>query len=148
MKWPKAHFREFSHCNPHWKQKCGAFIEMLRKKSETLHKGFLYINTTCVNSPGLNSTLLHIGTPYLAIEVTSVINLTQGARPRWKFVYTWGVIGFCPPSTRATPLLGMYPYWRVGEWAVGYWLVAFQLLEYQWRPRPLRQVYDWGNLNV
>jgi hypothetical protein len=33
------------------------------KKSETLHKGSLYINTTCVNSPGLNSTLLHIGTP-------------------------------------------------------------------------------------
>ena len=62
MKWPKTHFREFPHCNPHWKQKCGAFIEMLRKKSETLHKGFLYINTTCVNSPGLNSTLLHIGT--------------------------------------------------------------------------------------
>ena len=59
MKWPKTHFREFPHCNPHWKQKCGAFIEMLRKKSETLHKGFLYINTTCVNSPSLNSTILH-----------------------------------------------------------------------------------------
>ena len=37
-----------------------------------------------------NVTLLHVApiAPVPVIEVTSVINLTQGARPRWKFVYT------------------------------------------------------------
>ena len=36
-KWVFGHFMSWEH--PIEKQKCGAFIEMLRKKSETLHKG-------------------------------------------------------------------------------------------------------------
>ena len=33
-----------------------------------------------------------------------------------KFVYDCGVIGLCPPCTRAIPLTGVWPCWLVGEW--------------------------------
>ena len=34
---------------------------------------------------------------------------------RRKFVFDCGVIGLCPPCTRATPLTGVFPCWWVGE---------------------------------
>ena len=43
-----------------------------------------------------------------SIAVTAVINLVEGGRR--KFVYDCGVIGICPPCTRATPLVGVWPY--------------------------------------
>ena len=44
----------------------------------------------------------------VTIAVTAVINLVEGGRR--KFVYDCGVIGICPPCTRATPLVGVWPY--------------------------------------
>ena len=32
-----------------------------------------------------------------------------------EFVFDCGVIGICTPCTRATPLTGVFPCWRVGE---------------------------------
>ena len=55
------------------------------------------------------------------IAVTAVINLPASGW-RKEFVYDCGVIGLCPPCTRATPLAG------VGSLLVG---GSIQLLEYQ-----------------
>ena len=49
-----------------------------------------------------------------AIAVTAVINLPASGG-RKEFVYDCGVIGLCPPCTRATPLAG------VGSLLVGGW---------------------------
>ena len=48
------------------------------------------------------------------IAVTAVINLPASGGRR-EFVYDCGVIGMCPPCTRATPLTG------VGSLLVGGW---------------------------
>ena len=53
------------------------------------------------------STLSVVDFEYFAafcIEVASVIRLSELLGGRCKFVYVWGVIGFCPASKRATSL--------------------------------------------
>ena len=48
------------------------------------------------------------------IKVASVIKLPGGLGACCKFVYDWGVNGFCPPCTEATSLVGRLPYWPAG----------------------------------
>ena len=55
---------------------------------------------------------LEAATP--GFEVASVINLSEASGAWCLFVYDWGVIGFCPPGTRDTYLVGRCPYWLVG----------------------------------
>ena len=55
-----------------------------------------------------------------ALEVflaTQVSLISEGSGARCKFLYDWWVIEFCPPSTRATSLVEVMPYWlvRVGS---------------------------------
>ena len=75
------------------------------------------------------STLSVVDFEYFAafcIEVASVIRLSELLGGRCKFVYVWGVIGFCPSNTRAggwpsdgfrrspTDQLGLGTYWLAG----------------------------------
>ena len=53
--------------------------------------------------------------PLYTIAVTTVLNLPASGG-RKEFVYDCGVIGLCPPCTRATPLTG------VGSLLVGGWV--------------------------
>ena len=50
----------------------------------------------------------------LGFGISNTLRREGGGRR--KFVYDCGVIGICPPCTRATPLTGVWPCWLVGEW--------------------------------
>ena len=68
----------------------------------------------CAAQGSLSNMPLLLKKTVSAIAVTTVINLPASGGRR-EFVYDCGVIGLCPPCTRATPLTG------VGSLLVGGW---------------------------
>ena len=136
MKWPKPHFQEFPHCNPHWKQPwCGVTGWTNFSAIFLFLLSFLHDLATIGTVPGVSDNFLIFWTALLVhvscaelysepLRFGSFESLISGSKMKWR----WGLLQCGPGLQRWESKLATQDCLVTREYLL--WIWTWLILQY------------------